>query len=83
MDRNKLKRILNNIFVFIIGILVFIISWVYILELITNYEIIIDFLSNRVQNKKIIEDFIFVVSSIIPVILFSIIISLFRRRDKK
>ncbi len=83
MDRNKLKRILNNIFVFIIGILVFIISWVYILELITNSEIIIDFLSNRVQNKKIIEDFIFVVSSIIPVILFSIIISLFRKRDKK
>ena len=83
MDRNKLKRILNNIFVSIIGILVFIISWVYILELITNSEIIIDFLSNRVQNKKIIEDFIFVVSSIIPVILFSIIISLFRKRDKK
>lgn len=69
--------------VFAIGIFVFIISWVYILELITNSETIIDFLSNRVQNKKIIEDFIFVVSSIIPVILFSIIISLFRRRDKE
>ncbi len=69
--------------VFTIGIFVFIISWVYILELITNSETIIDFLSNRVQNKKIIEDFIFVVSSIIPVILFSIIISLFRRRDKE
>lgn len=69
--------------VFTIGIFVFIISWVYILELIANSETIIDFLSNRVQNKKIIEDFIFVVSSIIPVILFSIIISLFRRRDKE
>lgn len=69
--------------VFTIGIFVFIISWGYILELITNSETIIDFLSNRVQNKKIIEDFIFVVSSIIPVILFSIIISLFRRRDKE
>lgn len=69
--------------VFTIGIFVFIISWVYILELITNSETIIDFLSNRVQNKKIIEGFIFVVSSIIPVILFSIIISLFRRRDKE
>ncbi len=69
--------------VFTIGIFVFIISWVYILELITNSETIIDFLSNRVQNKKIIEDFIFVVSSIIPVILFSIIISLFRRRGKE
>ncbi len=69
--------------VFTIGIFVFIISWVYILELITNSETIVDFLSNRVQNKKIIEDFIFVVSSIIPVILFSIIISLFRRRDKE
>ena len=69
--------------VFTIGIFVFIISWVYILELITNSETIIDFLSNRVQNKKIIEDFIFVVSSIIPVILFSIIISLFRKRDKE
>lgn len=69
--------------VFTIGIFVFIISWVYILELIINSETIIDFLSNRVQNKKIIEDFIFVVSSIIPVILFSIIISLFRRRDKE
>lgn len=69
--------------VFTIGIFVFIISWVYILELIVNSETIIDFLSNRVQNKKIIEDFIFVVSSIIPVILFSIIISLFRRRDKE
>lgn len=69
--------------VFAIGIFVFIISWVYILELIANSETIIDFLSNRVQNKKIIEDFIFVVSSIIPVILFSIIISLFRRRDKE
>lgn len=69
--------------VFTIGIFVFIISWVYILDLITNSETIIDFLSNRVQNKKIIEDFIFVVSSIIPVILFSIIISLFRRRDKE
>lgn len=69
--------------VFTIGIFVFIISWVYILGLITNSETIIDFLSNRVQNKKIIEDFIFVVSSIIPVILFSIIISLFRRRDKE
>ena len=69
--------------VFTIGIFVIIISWVYILELIANSETIIDFLSNRVQNKKIIEDFIFVVSSIIPVILFSIIISLFRRRDKE
>ena len=69
--------------VFTIGIFVFIISWAYILELIANSETIIDFLSNRVQNKKIIEDFIFVVSSIIPVILFSIIISLFRRRDKE
>ena len=69
--------------VFTIGIFVFIISWVYILELIANSETIIDFLSNRVQNKKIIEDFIFVVSSIIPVILFSIIISLFRRRGKE
>lgn len=69
--------------VFTIGIFVFIISWVYILELIANSETIIDFLSNRVQNKKIIEDFIFVVSSIIPVILFSIIISLFRRREKE
>lgn len=69
--------------VFTIGIFVFIISWVYILELITNSETIVDFLSNRVQNKKIIEDFIFVVSSIIPVILFSIIISLFGRRDKE
>lgn len=69
--------------VFTIGIFVFIISWVYILELIANSETIIDFLSNRVQNKKIIEDFIFVLSSIIPVILFSIIISLFRRRDKE
>lgn len=69
--------------VFTIGIFVFIISWVYILELIANSETIIDFLINRVQNKKIIEDFIFVVSSIIPVILFSIIISLFRRRDKE
>ena len=69
--------------VFTIGIFVFIISWVYILELIANSETIIDFLSNRVQNKKNIEDFIFVVSSIIPVILFSIIISLFRRRDKE
>lgn len=83
MDRNKLRRFLNNMLVFAIGIFVFIISWVYILELITNSETIIDFLSNRVQNKKIIEDFIFVVSSIIPVILFSIIISLFRRRDKE
>lgn len=69
--------------VFTIGIFVFIISWVYILELIANSETIIDFLSNRVRNKKIIENFIFVVSSIIPVILFSIIISLFRRRDKE
>ena len=83
MDRNKLRRFLNNMLVFTIVIFVFIISWVYILELITNSETIIDFLSNRVQNKKIIEDFIFVVSSIIPVILFSIIISLFRRRDKE
>ena len=83
MDRNKLRLFLNNMLVFTIGIFVFIISWVYILELITNSETIIDFLSNRVQNKKIIEDFIFVVSSIIPVILFSIIISLFRRRDKE
>ena len=83
MDKNKLRRFLNNMLVFAIGIFVFIISWVYILELITNSETIIDFLSNRVQNKKIIEDFIFVVSSIIPVILFSIIISLFRRRDKE
>ena len=83
MDKNKLERFLNNMVVFTIGIFVFIISWVYILELITNSETIIDFLSNRVQNKKIIEDFIFVVSSIIPVILFSIIISLFRRRDKE
>lgn len=83
MDRNKLRRFLNNMLVFAIGIFVFIISWVYILELIANSETIIDFLSNRVQNKKIIEDFIFVVSSIIPVILFSIIISLFRRRDKE
>lgn len=39
--------------VFTIGIFVFIISWVYILELIANSETIIDFLSNRVQNKKI------------------------------
>lgn len=39
--------------VFTIGIFVFIISWGYILELITNSETIIDFLSNRVQNKKI------------------------------
>ena len=83
MCRNKLIRFFNNMLVFTIGIFVFIISWVYILELITNSETIIDFLSNRVQNKKIIEDFIFVVSSIIPVILFSIIISLFRRRDKE
>lgn len=83
MGRNKLRRFLNNMLVFTIGIFVFIISWVYILELITNSETIIDFLSNRVQNKKIIEDFIFVVSSIIPVILFSIIISLFRRRGKE
>ena len=83
MDRNKLRRFLNNMLVFTIGIFVFIISWVYILELIANSETIIDFLSNRVQNKKNIEDFIFVVSSIIPVILFSIIISLFRRRDKE
>lgn len=83
MDRNKLRCFLNNMLVFTIGIFVFIISWVYILELTTNSETIIDFLSNRVQNKKIIEDFIFVVSSIIPVILFSIIISLFRRRDKE
>lgn len=83
MGRNKLRRFLNNMLVFTIGIFVFIISWVNILELIANSETIIDFLSNRVQNKKIIEDFIFVVSSIIPVILFSIIISLFRRRDKE
>ena len=83
MGRNQLRRFLNNMLVLTIGIFVFIISWVYILELIANSETIIDFLSNRVQNKKIIEDFIFVVSSIIPVILFSIIISLFRRRDKE
>lgn len=43
MGRNKLRRFLNNMLVFTIGIFVFIISWVYILELITNSETIVDF----------------------------------------
>ena len=79
MSKKSLMPFIYNILGFTIGAFVFIFSQVFILKFTTKSELITCFLSEQIQNQKIIGDIILVISSIIPLLLFSIIISLFRR----
>ncbi len=79
MSRRTFKFYCYNIVGRIIGIFIFIISWIYILKFLTKSEIVINFLNEQIKNQRIIEDVIFVSSSIIPTFLFVMVISLFRK----
>ena len=82
MNNNKLNHTLYSTFIFLIAGLVFIISWIFILNLIKNCDILLCFLYDTIENKSIIADMIFVISSIIPLVLFGGIISLFKKQIK-
>lgn len=82
MNNNKLNHTLYNTFIFLIAGLVFIISWIFILNLIKNCDILLCFLYDTIENKSIIADMIFVISSIIPLVLFGGIISLLKKQIK-
>ena len=82
MNNNKLNHTLYNTFIFLIAGLVFIISWIFILNLIKNCDILLCFLYDTIENKSIIADMIFVISSIIPLVLFGVIISLLKKQIK-
>ena len=79
MSRLTFKFYCYNIVGLIIGIFIFIISWIYILKFLTKSEIVINFLNEQIKNQRIIEDVIFVSSSIIPTFLFVMVIFLFRK----
>ena len=82
MNNNKLNHTLYSTFIFLIAGLVFIISWIFILNLIKNCDILLCFLYDTIENKSIIADMIFVISSIIPLVLFGGIISLLKKQIK-
>lgn len=79
MSRRTFKFYCYNIVGLIIGIFIFIISWIYILNFLTKSEIVINFLNEQIKNQRIIEDVIFVSSSIIPTFLFAMVIFLSRK----
>lgn len=79
MSRRTFKFYCYNIVSLIIGIFIFIISWIYILNFLTKSEIVINFLNEQIKNQRIIEDVIFVSSSIIPTFLFAMVIILSRK----
>ena len=79
MSRKTFKSYCYNIVGLIIGIFIFIISWIYILNFLTKSEIVINFLNEQIKNQRIIEDVIFVSSSIIPTFLFAMVIFLSRK----
>jgi len=82
MNDNKLNRTLYKAFIFLIAALVFIISWIFILNLIKNCDILICFLYDTIENQFVVVDLIFVISSIIPLLLFGVIISLLKKTSK-
>lgn len=79
MSRRTFKFYCYNIVGLIIGIFIFIISWIYILNFLSKSEIVINFLNEQIKNQRIIEDVIFVSSSIIPTFLFAMVIFLSRK----
>lgn len=83
MSRKTFKFYCYNIVGLIIGVFTFIISWIYILKFLIKSEIVITFLNEQIKNQRIIEDVIFVVSSIIPIFLFMVVVFLFREITKR
>lgn len=64
------------------GVLCFFVSWIYILKIIFQSKALLEFLNSTINNKEIINDIIFVISVIIPTIIFIFLLSLIKKERK-
>ena len=79
MNNKSAKHFLCKLFGFSIAALSFVFLWGYILKCITNSNAIVAYLCDLFGNRQIAADFIFVISAIPPLIIFAVIITLFRK----
>lgn len=75
-EYSRIKHTLFSIILFLLASALFITLWVYIIDAVLSSEYLLGFLSKLFKNKKVLGDVIFVGSSILPLVIFCIILSL-------